>query len=152
MGRYLWYLTVFGANNDLINFYVREHEIEMVAKTDYYLSFQPNGIIGNPIEPQIINFIVEEPNGCLAYEQTRELRISPMPVGSNRVIEVNLQCAEEELSGMVVEVYTLTGSLLQTQKPMCMPMALDPIKRTGTYLLKITLGTGEVLTEKILVK
>ena len=152
LGRYLWYLTVFGVSNDLIEFFIREEGIELEAKTEYNLLFQPNGIVGNPIEPQIIDFIVLNPTGCVTHEQPREIRICPMPVGRNQAMEVSLPSAEEELAGMLVEVYTLTGSLVQVKKPVCVPFALDPIKRAGTYLLKITMGTGEVLTEKIVVK
>lgn len=152
LGRHLWYLTVFGTSNDFIEFFIREKDIELEAKTEYNLMFQPNGIVGNPIEPQVIDFIVLNPTGCVAYERVRELRISPMPVGRNQVMEVSFPCAEEEPAEMLVEVYTLTGSLVQAKKPMGVPMTLDPIRNSGTYLLKITMGTGEVLTQKIVVK
>lgn len=147
---YLWYLTVYGTNNEIIDFYVRLKEEELEAKTDYYVLFQPNGIVGDPLHPQVINFVME-PTACPAYEIRREVRVNPMPVGKGQIVDVSFPYNDQELRGAVAEVYTLSGSMIQAKKLACVPVALDPLKMAGTYLLKITLGSGEVLMEKIIV-
>lgn len=62
LSRYNWYLTIHGdTEGDPISFFVRKQGVELEAVTAYSTTFSINGIIGNPINPQIINFTTSAP-------------------------------------------------------------------------------------------
>ena len=86
------------------------------------------------------------------YEGERELLISPVPVGRHEKVDLYFPFTEEEQQGIIVEVFTVGGNLLQTKRPIRFPIEIDPFATAGTYMVKITMGTGEVLTGKIVVK
>lgn len=88
----------------------------------------------------------------IPYEGQRELLISPLPATRTQRVSLYYPFTQQEQQDVVVEVYTLTGSLVQSCKPTRFPIELDPFTTSGTYMLKITMGTGEVLSGKIIVR
>ncbi|MCR5645504.1 MAG: T9SS type A sorting domain-containing protein [Bacteroidales bacterium] len=122
---YLWYLVIHGNYGDVIHFFVRKDGVELEAETLYNLVFTPNEMIGSPLNPEIIDFIFDEPTACVSYEEAQD---------------------------MVAEVYSIDGHWVQTKRLNGFPITLDPIPVAGIYVVKITLGSGKVLTEKIVVK
>ena len=85
-------------------------------------------------------------------EGARELLVSPVPANTSQRVTLFFPFTRAEQQGLKVEVYTLTGSLLQTVNPTNYPIELNPFPTAGTYMVKITMGTGEVLAGKIIVK
>jgi hypothetical protein len=83
------------------------------------------------------------------YEGLRELLISPVPANRGDRVRLYFPFTQAEQEGLQVEVFTLAGSLVQYQKPTRYPIELDPLRVSGTYMVKITMGTGEVITGKI---
>lgn len=86
------------------------------------------------------------------YEGLRELLISPQPASRTQRVSLYYPFTQAEQRGVVVEVYTIGGSLLQSKRPTRFPIELDPFPTDGTYMVKITLGTGEVLSGKIIIR
>lgn len=86
------------------------------------------------------------------YDGVRELLISPVPAERSQRVTLFFPFTADEQHDLLVEVYTLGGNLMQTHKPKRFPIELDPFAVSGTYMVKITMGTGEVLTGKIIVK
>ena len=86
------------------------------------------------------------------YEGLRELLISPQPASRTQRVSLYYPFTQAEQQGVVVEVYTVGGSLLQSKRPTRFPIELDPFLTDGTYMVKITLGTGEVLSGKIIIR
>lgn len=86
------------------------------------------------------------------YDGVRELLISPVPAERSQRVTLFFPFTADEQHDLLVEVYTLGGNLMQTHKPKHFPIELDPFAVSGTYMVKITMGTGEVLTGKIIVK
>lgn len=86
------------------------------------------------------------------YEGVRELMVSPVPAGRSDRVTLYFPFTRAEQQGLQVEVYTLTGSLLQYDTPTRFPIELKHFDVAGTYMVKVTMGTGEVVTGKIIVK
>lgn len=86
------------------------------------------------------------------YDGVRELLISPVPAERSQRVTLFFPFTADEQHDLLVEVYTLGGNLMQTHKPKRFPIELDPFAVSGTYMVKITMGTGEVVTGKIIVK
>lgn len=86
------------------------------------------------------------------YEGLRELLISPQPALKTQRVSLYYPFTQAEQRGVVVEIFTVGGSLLQSMKPTRFPIELDPFPTAGTYMVKITLGTGEVLSGKIIIR
>lgn len=86
------------------------------------------------------------------YEGLRELLISPLPASRTQRVSLYYPFTQAEQRGVVVEVYTVGGSLLQSKRPTRFPIELDPFPTSGTYMVKITMGTGEVLSGKIIIR
>jgi hypothetical protein len=86
------------------------------------------------------------------YEGARELLISPVPADRGERVLLYFPFTRAEQQGLLVEVYTLAGSLLQYDNPTRFPIELKPFEVSGTYMVKITMGTGEVVTGKIIIR
>ena len=86
------------------------------------------------------------------YEGERELLISPVPAQRHQRVDIYFPFTEEEQQDIVVEVYTVSGSLVQSKRPIHFPIEIDPFTAAGTYMVKIIMGTGEVLTGKIVIE
>jgi len=86
------------------------------------------------------------------YEGVRELLISPVPANRSDRVTLYFPFTRAEQQGLQVEVYTLAGSLMQYDTPTRFPIELKPFEVAGTYMVKVTMGTGEVVTGKIIVK
>lgn len=86
------------------------------------------------------------------YEGLRELLISPQPALKTQRVSLYYPFTQAEQRGVVVEIYTVSGSLLQSKRPTRFPIELDPFPTAGTYMVKITMGTGEVLSGKIIIR
>ena len=105
-----------------------------------------------------LNFKTE--HGCdsvlvvtvVPYEGVRELLVSPVPAERGDRVTLYFPFTPAEQEGLLVEVFTLSGSLMQSLKPTRYPIELDPLRVSGTYMVKITMGTGEVLTGKIIIR
>ena len=57
LSKYLWFLVIYGEGGEAINFFVRDNGVEQNAVTTYNVEFTPNGIVGYPATPQVVNFI-----------------------------------------------------------------------------------------------
>ena len=86
------------------------------------------------------------------YDGVRELLISPVPAERTQRVTLFFPFTADEQHDLLVEVFTLGGNLMQSDKPKRFPIELDPFATAGTYMVKITMGTGEVVTGKIIVK
>lgn len=86
------------------------------------------------------------------YDGVRELMISPVPAERNQRVTLYFPFTADEQHDLLVEVYTLAGNLVQANKPTRYPIELQPFVASGTYMVRITMGTGEVLTGKFVVK
>lgn len=86
------------------------------------------------------------------YEGLRELLVSPVPANRGERVTLYFPFTREEQQNLQVEVYTLAGGLMQYIKPTRYPIELEPITVSGTYMVKVTMGTGEVVTGKIIVR
>ena len=85
------------------------------------------------------------------YEGLRELLISPVPVQKGQRVRLFYPFNNAEQRDLVVEVFTVTGNLVQRVKPTRYPIELEPFVASGTYMVKIKMGTGEVITGSIIV-
>lgn len=86
------------------------------------------------------------------YEGLRELLVSPVPANRGDRVTLYFPFTRAEQQDLQVEIYTLAGSLMQYIKPTRYPIELEPINVSGTYMVKVTMGTGEVVTGKIIVR
>lgn len=86
------------------------------------------------------------------YEGSRELLVSPVPANKGQIVSLFFPFTRAEQQGLKVEVYTTSGSLIQIKNPTQFPIELDPFEVAGTYMVKVIMGTGEVVAGKIIVK
>lgn len=86
------------------------------------------------------------------YDGLRKLLISPVPADPDQRVKLFFPFTESEQNDLLVEVYTVGGNLVQTLKPHHYPIELLPIATSGTYLVRITMGTNEIITGKFVVK
>ena len=56
-----------------LDFYVREGGVETDLQTNYSLVFSANGIIGNPAEPMVINFVSQQTHDYLMVTDASQL-------------------------------------------------------------------------------
>lgn len=73
LDKYVWYLVIHGNAGDPINFYVRQAGVELDAETNYSLVFVANNIIGNPVNPLVINFTSSAPHDYLLVTDPSQL-------------------------------------------------------------------------------
>ncbi len=73
LDKYVWYLVIHGNAGDPINFYVRQAGVELDAETTYSLVFVANNIIGNPVNPLVINFTSSAPHDYLLVTDPSQL-------------------------------------------------------------------------------
>ena len=73
LDKYLWYFVIHGADGDNLDFYVREGGVETDLQTNYSLVFSANGIIGNPAEPLVINFVSQQTHDYLMVTDASQL-------------------------------------------------------------------------------
>lgn len=86
------------------------------------------------------------------YEGARELLVSPVPAERRQRVSLFFPFTRQEQQGLKVEVYSAAGSLVQFQNPSSFPIELDPFDVAGSYMVKVIMGTGEVVTGKIIIK
>ena len=86
------------------------------------------------------------------YDGVRELLVSPVPADRGQRVTLYFPFTQDEQHDLLVEVYTLAGNLMQTIRPVRYPIELNPITTAGTYMVRVTMGTGEILTAKFVVK
>lgn len=87
-----------------------------------------------------------------AYDGERALLVSPVPADRSQRVTLFFPFTSKEQDGLTVEVYTMTGNLVQSIKPTRFPIELQPFTSSGTYMVTITMGTGEIVTGKIIVR
>lgn len=88
----------------------------------------------------------------IPYEGQRELLVSPLPALRTQKVNLYFPFTPQEQQDIVVEVYTMSGSLLQSYKPIHFPIEIGPFPTAGTYMVKIIMGTEEELVGKIIVR
>lgn len=159
-GTYFQELTGKNGNDSIVRLdltvhpvFHEEKEVVAVEFPHYYgdLSFDRPGTYTLPFQTEF---------GCdsivvvkvVPYEGLRELMVSPVPANQGQRVTLFFPFTRAEQQGLKVEVFTLAGSLMQTKNPTEYPIELDPIMVSGTYMVKVTMGTGEVVTGKIIVK
>lgn len=86
------------------------------------------------------------------FDGKRELLISPVPASRNQRVTLFFPFTADEQHDLMVEVYTMAGNLVQAVRPTRYPIELQPFVAAGTYMVRITMGTGEVLSGKFVVK
>ena len=111
-------------------------------------------------KPGTFTFHLESEHACdstlifnvHSYDGARELSISPVPAKKTDRVVLFFPFTNDEQNDLQVEVYTMAGSIIQSFKPNRFPIELDEIRTAGTYTVKITMGTGEIVTGKIIVE
>lgn len=82
----------------------------------------------------------------------QQLVLSPNPVRINGSITVHLELTAVQRTGMVVELYSNTGSLIHRFTPDGEPIVIDGFHSSGLYIVRIIDDTGHVYTGKIIVR
>lgn len=100
----------------------------------------------------IVTLEIEVKGVGIDYAEDGMFAISPNPVqrGGNVRLDVTLNEAERE--GLVVEVFTSNGKLVDRFEPKEQPMYAKMPDVDGLYMIRLTTGTGRVLYGKVIVK
>ena len=158
-GSYFRELTNDNGNDSIVKLQLTvnpsyEYQKEAIA-LDF--PFELDSIVFDGPGDYVLHFVTEY--GCdsivtykiNSYEMQNELIVSPVPANRSDKVTLFYPFSVEQKRGLKVEFYNLNGVLVQSFKPHRFPIELDPIRTTGTYTVVITMGTGEVLTKKIII-
>ncbi|MCQ2384591.1 MAG: choice-of-anchor J domain-containing protein [Paludibacteraceae bacterium] len=88
----------------------------------------------------------------LDYAEDGMFAISPNPVHRGGNVRLDVSLNEAERDGMVVEVFTSNGKLVNRFEPKEQPMFIKMPDIDGLYMVRLTTGTGRVLYGKVIVK
>lgn len=80
---------------------------------------------------------------------TLNVTLIPNPVKPNETAYIYADWSEAEKDGMSVEILTAAGTCILSFRPETFPIAIDGINTSGTFLVRITAGNGEVHVMKI---
>ncbi|MCQ2384590.1 MAG: choice-of-anchor J domain-containing protein [Paludibacteraceae bacterium] len=86
------------------------------------------------------------------YAEDGMFAISPNPVHRGGNVRLDVSLNEAERDGMVVEVFTSNGKLVNRFEPKEQPMFIKMPDIDGLYMVRLTTGTGRVLYGKVIVK
>lgn len=95
---------------------------------------------------------VGETTGVDNVYAVNTLVFTPNPINAGETVTVEGDFSDEQLSGMVVDVYGTTGALAQRFYPDTTPITISGLNVSGVYVVRITDGIGEVYIGKIIVK
>ncbi len=82
---------------------------------------------------------------------TNSLAVAPNPIEVGVPIRVLTSFADDQLDGMVVSVYDVTGMLVGRQYPTAAPIMIEGLPVAGAYLVSIQTG-GRTYQTKLVVK
>ena len=151
LGTYRLFIQVYGDNGDELTFSLFDHERgrEHDAKCFQKVYFAANANYGTVHDPYAFKFYTEY-NGIEEDEDmSHELTLVPNPAKSSQKVLLYCDFTPEEMSGLVVEVFNGLGVKIQQHEPTRFPVQLDEIENAGTYMVRVTTGTGRVLTKKL---
>ncbi|MDO4191297.1 MAG: T9SS type A sorting domain-containing protein, partial [Bacteroidales bacterium] len=86
------------------------------------------------------------------YAEDGMFAISPNPVKRGGEVRLDVSLNEADREGLVVEVFTSNGKLVDRIEPKEQPMFVKMPDVDGLYMVRLTTGTGRVLYGKVIVK
>lgn len=90
--------------------------------------------------------------GVENIESVQELIITPNPVRVHERVTVHLDLTADQRNGLTVQVYSNTGTLVRQSISEYGPIVIDGFSAAGLYIVRITVGTGNVYVGKVLVR
>ena len=100
----------------------------------------------------VVKFILEVEDAVgLDNLNVLDLVLYPNPVGVGEAIYIGGELAQEELSGMQIEVYSILGQLVTQFTPTTQPIVVDGLFERGVYIVRATFANGTIYKGKIVV-
>lgn len=134
---YQWYKDGVLLRNAIDDYYTEDKELEGC----FFLKLQ----VTDNVQTHYFN------SNTLCINK-RELIISPTPVGTGEILIVDYPFTETEKNGLRVEIYNAVGIQVAIIQPEIYPIQIHRNFATGIYYLKIVMGGGNVVGEKLIVR
>jgi hypothetical protein len=88
----------------------------------------------------------------LNYAEDGLFAITPNPAHRGEVVRIDLNLPAAEREGLVVEMFSNAGALIERIEPKEHPIFVTMPQIDGLYLVRVTTANGKVLYGKIIVK
>ena len=106
-----------------------------------------------------VELIEQDANGNMVYYKTCEMyfnsvsavKVYPVPANVRQEITIELDLTSEELDGAVLDIYTVTGALVNHVTDLRPITKIEGFKAQGTYFGRILTGTNEIKTVKFVI-
>ncbi len=96
-------------------------------------------IIGNSVGVDNVN----APKSCT---------ITPNPSAIGETVTVDGNFTDAQMNGMVVEVYSAAGTMVQRFMPQDRPITISALNEAGMYIVRLIDGNGTIHMSKVIVK
>ena len=106
-----------------------------------------------------VELIEQDANGNMVTYKTCEMyfdavstvRVYPVPANVRQEITIELDLTSEELEGAVLDIYSMTGALINHVTDLQPITKIEGFKAQGTYFGRILTGTNEIKTVKFVI-
>ena len=106
-----------------------------------------------------VELIEQDANGNMVYYKTCEMyfnsvsavKVYPVPANVRQEITIELDLTSEELDGAVLDIYSVTGALVNHVTDLRPITKIEGFKAQGTYFGRILTGTNEIKTVKFVI-
>lgn len=99
----------------------------------------------------ILNLSDYVPSGVDEVSMAIVITLAPNPINGGEISYIYADWTDKEREGMMVEIISTSGQIVKRMKPETFPISIDDIPITGTYLVRIVTGTGNVYVKKLIV-
>ena len=86
-----------------------------------------------------------------ATREVTELILAPNPVNAGEAVYLHMELTDAERDGLMVEVYSSNGMLVQRFRPEGEPVTVS-VNAAGVYVVRVVDGEGKVRQGKLIVK
>ena len=106
-----------------------------------------------------VELIEQDANGNMITYKTCEMyfnavstvKVYPVPANVRQEITIELDLTAEELEGAVLDIYSVTGALINHVTDLTPITKIEGFKAQGTYFGRILTGTNEIKTVKFVI-
>ncbi len=85
------------------------------------------------------------------FNSTSSVKVYPVPANVRQEITIELDLTAEELDGAVLDIYSVTGALINHVENLQPITKIEGFKAQGTYFGRILTGTNEIKTVKFVI-
>ena len=100
----------------------------------------------------IIHTLIVELADALVDVMATDLILYPNPVNTAETLYIDAEFTTSEREGLSVEVFNTVGQIVYTSTPIQYPIAIEGLKDSGVYIVRVQTGDGNIYQGKVIVK